>query len=65
MVIGDIKKCFDSIDHVKLMEIINLKVKDEQFTKVIWKSLRAGIKIGGKVVKSKIGTPQGSIISPI
>lgn len=62
---GDISKCFDSIEHRKLMDIIESKIKDRQFTKLIFKSLRAGY-FEFKVYKSDIvGTPQGSIISPI
>lgn len=62
---GDISKCFDSIDHQKLMGIIENKILDRQFTKLIWKSLKVGY-FEFKVYKSDIvGTPQGSIISPI
>nr|AYE93252.1 hypothetical protein C0995_000101 [Termitomyces sp.] len=62
---GDIKKCFDSIDHQKLISLIEIKIKDKQFVKLIWKSLRAGY-FEFKVLENNIiGTPQGSIISPI
>lgn len=62
---GDISKCFDSIDHHKLVALIETKVKDKQFIKLIWKSLRAGY-FEFKILNSNlIGTPQGSIISPI
>ena len=62
---GDISKCFDSIDHHKLMNIIEHKITDRRFTKLIWKSLRAGY-FEFKVYQHSItGTPQGSIISPI
>lgn len=62
---GDIKKCFDTIDHTKLMEIIENKIQDRQFTKLIWKSLRAGYFEFKIHEHNLIGTPQGSIISPI
>lgn len=62
---GDISKCFDSIDHSKLMKIIEQKILDRKFTKLIWKSLKAGY-FEFKVYHNNIsGTPQGSIISPI
>lgn len=32
---GDISKCFDSIDHHKLMEIIEEKILDRKFTRLI------------------------------
>jgi retron-type reverse transcriptase len=32
---GDISKCFDSIDHAKLMNIIEAKILDRKFTRLI------------------------------
>ena len=62
---GDISKCFDSIDHNKLMELIESKIKNRKFTRLIWKSLKAGY-FEFKVYSNNFaGTPQGSIISPI
>nr|CRX66588.1 putative reverse transcriptase protein [Axinella verrucosa] len=65
MIEGDISKCFDSIDHGLLMAIIEKKIKDRQFTKLIWKSLRAGYFEFHTIRHNIAGTPQGSIISPI
>lgn len=62
---GDISKCFDSIDHQKLMNIIENKITDRRFTKLIWKSLKAGYFEFNVYQHSIIGTPQGSIISPL
>nr|AVR57750.1 hypothetical protein C0989_000010 [Termitomyces sp. T132] len=62
---GEIKKCFDSIDHQKLISLIETKIKDKQFVKLIWKSLRAGYFEFRVLENNLIGTPQGSIISPI
>nr|YP_010183843.1 hypothetical protein LI437_mgp26 [Coccidioides posadasii]QVG61966.1 hypothetical protein [Coccidioides posadasii] len=62
---GDISKCFDSIDHHRLVNLIEAKILDKQFIKLIWKSLRAGY-FEFKVYNNNIiGTPQGSIISPL
>ena len=62
---GDISKCFDSIDHNKLMELIELKIQDRKFTRLIRKSLEAGY-FEFKVYSNNLaGTPQGSIVSPI
>jgi retron-type reverse transcriptase len=47
------------------MTLIENKIKDRQFTKLIWKSLRAGYLEFKTREKNLIGTPQGSIISPI
>lgn len=54
----DIEKCFDKIDHHKLMANINLP---KQAKKFVWSALRAG------VLKERTteGTPQGGVISPL
>jgi len=65
MIEGDISKCFDSIDHHKLMRLIENKILDRQFTNLIWKSLRAGYFEFRYYKHDIVGTPQGSIISPI
>nr|ATI20532.1 group II intron reverse transcriptase/maturase [Juglanconis juglandina] len=62
---GDISKCFDSIDHHKLMGLIEKKISDRKFTRLIWKSLRAGFFEFHRYQNNIAGTPQGSIISPI
>lgn len=62
---GDISKCFDSINHDKLMTIIEKKITDRRFTNLIRKSLKAGY-FEFKVFSHSIsGTPQGTIISPL
>jgi retron-type reverse transcriptase len=62
---GDIAKCFDSINHNKLMEIVEHKIKDRRFTRLIRKALNAGYFEFKQYKHSIVGTPQGSIISPI
>jgi group II intron reverse transcriptase/maturase len=62
---GDITKCFDNIDHQKLMILIESKILDRKFTRLIWKSLKAGHFEFAKYQNNISGTPQGSIISPI
>lgn len=47
------------------MGIIEKKILDRQFTKLIWKSLRAGYFEFNVRKTNIIGTPQGSIVSPI
>ena|ERR1700683_7201 len=62
---GDISECFDSFDHDILIEILRNKIKDERFIRLIIKSLKAGYFEFKEYQQSLIGTPQGSIISPI
>ena len=39
---GDIKGCFDNIDHHTLISIIRRRIADESFIELLWKFLRAG-----------------------
>ncbi|WP_108961503.1 reverse transcriptase/maturase family protein [Leptospira ellinghausenii] len=60
----DIHKCFNNIDTVKLIEIIEVKIKHPQFLKIINKSLITYTKFNGKKVKH-FGIPAGSVHAPI
>lgn len=62
---GDISKCFDTFDHTILINLISKKINDQRFIQLIWKALRAGYMEFHKTQLSIIGTPQGSIISPL
>jgi group II intron reverse transcriptase/maturase len=63
---GDIVGFFDNIDHHVLIALLRKRIKDERFINLIWKFLRAGVRDeNGNLVASKLGTPQGGIISPI
>nr|YP_010338939.1 putative reverse transcriptase protein [Erythrolobus coxiae]UNJ19011.1 putative reverse transcriptase protein [Erythrolobus coxiae] len=62
---GDITKCFDSIDKRILMGIIEDKIKDRQFTKLLVKAINAGYLKFKHIKHDIVGVPQGSIISPI
>ncbi len=62
---GDIKGCFDNIDHQALTAIVNSKIKDARFIQLLWKFLKAGYLEDWKYNKTFSGTPQGGIISPI
>lgn len=64
---GDIKACFDEIDHNKLIKILRKTIKDGRVIHVIRKMLSAGhVEQGSdRVIRSKKGTPQGGIISPL
>ena len=62
---GDIKSCFDEIDHHTLVDLLRKKVADGRFLNLIWKALRAGYLWGKERRDTLTGSPQGSIISPI
>lgn len=62
---ADIKGYFDNINHDKLIKCLELHIKDNNLLRLIKRFLKAGILENGKYVKGELGTPQGSILSPI
>jgi group II intron reverse transcriptase/maturase len=62
---GDIKGCFDNIDHHTLISTINSKIKDARLIKLIWKFLKAGYMEDRKYHNTYSGCPQGGIASPV
>lgn len=62
---GDIKGCFDNIDHDVLLSILTRKIKDSKFINLIRKFLKAGYMEEWKYHATYSGTPQGGILSPI
>jgi group II intron reverse transcriptase/maturase len=62
---GDIKGCFDNIDHGALIRTLSRRIEDKRFLDLVWKALKAGYLEGPTQVNSLAGTPQGSIVSPI
>lgn len=63
---GDIRSCFDDIDHGILIELLRKKIKDDRLIILIQKFLQAGYLDVDRVMKNSLaGTPQGGIISPI
>lgn len=62
---ADIKGFFDNVPHDKLMEFIRIRINDSTLLNLIGKFLKAGYIDDGVLVKLDMGTPQGSILSPI
>lgn len=62
---GDIKGCFDNIDHQVLANVINAKIKDARLIQLIWKFLKAGYMEDWQYHATYSGCPQGGIVSPI
>ena len=62
---GDIKGCFDNIDHAKLIEILSNKIKDSKFINIIRSFLKAGYVEDFVYHNTYSGCPQGGVISPI
>jgi len=62
---GDIKGCFDNIDHSILLEIIQRDIHDGRLVKLIDGLLKAGYMENLQKYETTSGTPQGGIISPL
>ncbi len=62
---ADIKGFFDNVSHERLMEFLQIRVKDVSMLQLIKKFLKAGYIDDGLLVKPDVGTPQGSILSPL
>ena len=48
---GDIKGCFDNINHAVLVGLLNNKIKDARITKLIYKFLKAGYLENGSTTR--------------
>ena len=62
---GDIKGCFDNINHKILLKLIRKRISDRKTTGLIRKFLNAGYSENGSIYKPEIGTPQGGVLSPL
>lgn len=63
---GDISKCFDSVNHKILMNIIKERIKDKLILNLIQSNLKSPIYDKGKLLdENLIGTRQGGILSPL
>jgi group II intron reverse transcriptase/maturase len=63
---GDISKCFDRFNHKRIVSLIRKKyISHQVFIDLLYKALKTRIISINSSFTSKIGTPQGSVVSPI
>jgi RNA-directed DNA polymerase len=62
---GDIKGCFDNINHHHLMDRVRARIADRRVTGLIGQFLKAGVLAEDQFLRTEAGTPQGGIISPL
>jgi group II intron reverse transcriptase/maturase len=62
---ADIRDFFGSISHEWLVKFIKHRIADRRIVRLIQKWLRAGVSEDGEWSKTEVGTPQGSVISPM
>ena len=62
----DLKQCFDTLNHDKLIYYLEQYIHDKTIIKIIRKFLLAGvIDLSSEFVESKTGAPQGGVLSPL
>lgn len=61
----DIRGCFDTISHERLLEILRENISDGRFLNLIRRMLKAGYMEEWQYHKSYSGTPQGGVVSPL
>jgi RNA-directed DNA polymerase len=63
----DIKGFFENIDHEWMIRMLEERIDDKAFLRLIRKWLKAGVleEDGRSVVKPGAGTPQGGVVSPV
>lgn len=61
----DLEKFFDTVNHDKLISILNKEIKDGKVLSLIRKFLVSGVMVGEQMEETEIGTPQGGNLSPL
>jgi group II intron reverse transcriptase/maturase len=62
---ADIRGFFDCIDHEWMVKFLGARVGDRRVLRLIQKWLKAGVSEQGKWEETRVGTPQGAVISPL
>jgi group II intron reverse transcriptase/maturase len=62
---ADIRGFFDAIDHGWLVKFLGHRIADRRVLRLVQKWLRAGVSEDGQWSKTEVGTPQGSVASPL
>src|SRR3989442_6011981 len=62
---ADIRGFFDNMSHEWTMQFIEHRVADRRMLRLIQKWLKAGVSEDGQWSETKVGTPQGAVVSPL
>ena len=62
---GDIKGCFDNIDHEVMLSVLGETLHDNRFLNLLKYLMKAGYMEDWKYGRTLSGTPQGGVVSPI
>ena len=61
----DIRGFFDNLSHDWLLKFVQHRVADRRILRLIQKWLKAGVMEEGEWMDTEMGTPQGSVASPL
>jgi RNA-directed DNA polymerase len=61
----DLSKCFDTLNHKIITEVIAARISDGKVLKLIEAFLKAGAMKDGSFTETEVGSPQGGVISPL
>ena len=62
---ADIRGFFDNMSHEWTMQFVQHRVADKRILRLIQKWLKAGVSEDGEWSETKVGTPQGAVVSPL
>lgn len=62
---GDIKGCFDNLNHHHLLTRLRKRVADRRVGRLIRQFLKVGVLAEDQFLRTEAGTPQGGIVSPL
>jgi group II intron reverse transcriptase/maturase len=62
---GDIRACFDAVNHRMLVGLMRKRIADNEILHLIEAFLKAGVMEGQLFRRTEVGTQQGGILSPL
>jgi retron-type reverse transcriptase len=61
----DLAKCFDTMPHAEILAVLSERIADQKLLRLIARMLKAGVQTPGGVVADALGSPPGSMVSPV
>ncbi|MBA6297854.1 group II intron reverse transcriptase/maturase [Colwellia sp. MB3u-22] len=61
----DLSKCFDMLDHELIIKAFRRRVTDSSILNLLRQFLQSGVMVDGQWEATRVGSPQGGVISPL